>query len=70
MLPLIELTGDRVTVGKAWACNVARCPAARAAFSTPADVQPRPEGMGLLMFLQDPKAKDEPSAPAAMPKVR
>lgn len=72
-VPLIELTGDRVTVGKAWAGNVVRVVPGKGvqAFSTPADVVPRPEGMGLLMFLQDPKTKEEPPTPtpAAMSKV-
>lgn len=54
-IPMIELTGDPVTVGKAWACNVVRVLPGRGvqAFSTPADVQPRPEGMGLLLFTPD-----------------
>lgn len=55
-IPLLELTGDRLTEGKAWACNVVRVLPGRGvqAWSTPADVQPRPEGMGLLMFTKDP----------------
>jgi photosystem II stability/assembly factor-like uncharacterized protein len=53
-IPLIELTGDRVPVGSAWACNVVRILPGRGvqAFSVPADVEPRPEGMGLLLFQQ------------------
>ncbi|HEV3258647.1 MAG TPA: YCF48-related protein [Gemmataceae bacterium] len=51
-IPMIELTGDAVTVGRAWACNLVRVIPGRGvqAFSLPADVQPRPEGMGLLLF--------------------
>lgn len=56
-IPLVELTGTPVTVGKAWACNVVRVLPGRGvqAFSLPADVQPRPEGMGLLLFAAEPK---------------
>lgn len=55
-IPLAELTGDPVTVGKAWACNVVRIIPGRGvqAMSSPADVQPRPEGMGLLIFTDGP----------------
>jgi len=51
-IPLTELTGDPVTVGKSWAFNIVRIIPGRGvqALSTPADVQPRPEGMGLLIF--------------------
>jgi hypothetical protein len=54
-IPLCELTGESVGIGKAWACNVVRVIPGRGvqALSTPADVQPRPEGMGLLMFLPE-----------------
>ena len=58
-----------MTVGRAWACNVVRVLPGRGvqAYSLPADVQPRPEGMGLLMFTADPNrtatgAADEPGA--------
>jgi hypothetical protein len=56
-IPFAELTGDPVTLGKAWACNVVRVVPGRGvqAFSLPADVEPRPEGMGLLMFTTDPR---------------
>jgi hypothetical protein len=55
-IPLIELTGDPVTVGRTWACNVTRVLPGRGvqAWSLPADVEPRPEGMGFLMFLAEP----------------
>jgi photosystem II stability/assembly factor-like uncharacterized protein len=58
-IPMIELTGDPVTVGHAWACNVTRVLPGRGvqAWSLPADVQPRPEGMGLLMFMRDSDRK-------------
>jgi photosystem II stability/assembly factor-like uncharacterized protein len=56
-LPLAELTAESVTVGRAWACNVVRVLPGRGvqAWSLPADVEPRPEGMGLLLFMHDPK---------------
>ena len=55
-IPLVELTGDPVTLGKAWACNIVRIVPGRGvqALSLPADVQPRPEGMGLLIFTDNP----------------
>jgi photosystem II stability/assembly factor-like uncharacterized protein len=58
-IPLKELTGDAPTIGKAWAVNVVRILPGRGvqAMSLPADVRPRPEGMGLLMFNGDPKVK-------------
>jgi photosystem II stability/assembly factor-like uncharacterized protein len=58
-LPLTELTGDRVTLGTTWACNVVRIVPGHGvqAFSTPADVQPRPEGMGLLLFMDEPRPR-------------
>lgn len=61
-IPLRELTGDPITAGKAWACNIVRVLPGRGvqAWSTPADVQPRPEGMGILMFTKDPP----PASPA------
>jgi hypothetical protein len=51
-IPMVELTGEPVTAGRTWACNVVRVLPGRGvqAWSLPADVQPRPEGMGLLMF--------------------
>jgi hypothetical protein len=54
-IPLAELTGEPLTLGKAWACNVTRVVPGQGvqAFSLPADAQPRPEGMGLLMFVPD-----------------
>ncbi len=64
-LPLTELTGDPVTLGKAWACNVVRVVPGRGvqAFALPADAEPRPEGMGLLMFGADGRAGGDTSMP-------
>jgi photosystem II stability/assembly factor-like uncharacterized protein len=54
-IPLTELTGDPVTLGQTWACNIVRIIPGRGvqAWSLPAAVDPRPEGLGLLMFLQE-----------------
>jgi photosystem II stability/assembly factor-like uncharacterized protein len=54
-IPLTELSGEKITAGKVWAFNVVRVLPGRGvqAYSVPADVQPRPEGMGLLMFTAD-----------------
>ena len=51
-IPRSELTGDPITLGKAWACNVVRVVPGKGvqSWSLPADVEPRPEGMGLLIF--------------------
>ncbi len=58
-LPLSELTADQITVNSAWACNVTRILPGRAvhSWSRPADVKPRPEGMGLLVFTKAPSSK-------------
>lgn len=68
-IPLMELTGDQVTPGRAWACNVVRVLPGRGvqAWSQPADVQPRPEGMGLLLFTPDGPARKEQPRAAAQP---
>jgi hypothetical protein len=68
-IPLVELTGESVTLGKTWACNVARVVPGQGvqAFSLPADAQPRPEGMGLLTFVPDQRRAAAP-APAPMPR--
>ena len=52
-IPLTELTSESLTAGKAWACNIVRVVPGKgvAAMSLPADVEPRPEGMGLMLFL-------------------
>ena len=53
-IPLTALTGDAITSGRTWACNVVRMVPGRGvqAWSLPAGMpeQPRLEGMGLLMF--------------------
>lgn len=51
-IPLGELTSDRLTQGSAWAFNVVRVLPGRGvqSWSLPADVEPRPEGMSLLLF--------------------
>jgi photosystem II stability/assembly factor-like uncharacterized protein len=53
-IPLMELTGQPVTPNSAWAVNIIRVLPGRGvqAWLLPADVQPRPEGMGLMMFQQ------------------
>ena len=62
-IPLAELTGDPVSLGKTWACNVTRVVPGQGvqAFSLPADVQPRPEGMGLLTFVPDHRQAAAPT---------
>jgi photosystem II stability/assembly factor-like uncharacterized protein len=60
-IPLAALTGDAIVAGRAWAFNAVRVLPGRGvqAWSLPADVpeeSSRPEGMGLLMFTQDPPA--------------
>jgi photosystem II stability/assembly factor-like uncharacterized protein/tetratricopeptide (TPR) repeat protein len=56
-IPLKELTGDPLPAGRAWACNLVRILPGRGvqAWSAPADVEPRPEGMGLLIFTEGSK---------------
>jgi photosystem II stability/assembly factor-like uncharacterized protein len=51
-IPLSELTGERVTNNMAWAFNVVRVIPGRGvqSWSLPADVEPRTEGMSLLLF--------------------
>ena len=51
-IPLHELTGERILPSTAWACNVVRIlPGCGVqAWSLPANVQPRPEGLGMLIF--------------------
>lgn len=65
-IPLTELTGDAVAFGRTWACNIVRVLPGRGvqAWSSPAGVEPRPEGMGLLMFLQEMSAKANAPSPA------
>ncbi|MBY0527175.1 MAG: hypothetical protein K2R98_27515 [Gemmataceae bacterium] len=73
-IPLAELSAEGVTPGRAWACNLVRTVPGRGvqAWSVPADVTPRPEGMGLLLFQQDgrrPTTAEAPTRPM-MPSVR
>ncbi|MCI0642152.1 MAG: YCF48-related protein [Gemmataceae bacterium] len=66
-IPLGEMSADRVAVNSAWAVNVVRVLPGRGvqAWSLPADAQPRPEGMALMLFQQQP---NRPAA-EAMPKA-
>jgi photosystem II stability/assembly factor-like uncharacterized protein len=54
-IPLAELTGEVVAPGKLWAVNVVRTVPGKGvqAWSGPAGVTPRPEGMGILTFVND-----------------
>lgn len=56
-IPLSELTGETVTLGKMWAVNVVRTVPGRGvqAWSGPAGAIPRPEGMGLMSFIGEAK---------------
>jgi hypothetical protein len=56
-IPLSELTGDVVAPGKLWAVNVVRTVPGKGvqAWSGPAGVVPRPEGMGILTFVGEAK---------------
>src|SRR5262245_39149743 len=56
-IPLSELTGDLVAPGKLWAVNVVRTVPGKGvqAWSGPAGITPRPEGMGILTFVADAK---------------
>ncbi len=65
-IPLAELTSERLMLGSAWAFNLVRVLPGRGvqSWSQPADVQPRPEGMCLLLFQQAPDRAAPP-----MPRV-
>ncbi|MCS6864276.1 MAG: YCF48-related protein [Gemmataceae bacterium] len=54
-IPLDELTGDRPAHGKSWAVNVSRVVPGEGvlSWSSPAEKEPRPEGMGILQFRAD-----------------
>ncbi|HEX3148135.1 MAG TPA: YCF48-related protein [Gemmataceae bacterium] len=56
-IPLSELTGDLVAPGKLWAVNVVRTVPGKGvqAWSGPAGVTPRPEGMGIMTFVGEAK---------------
>ncbi len=73
-IPIVALTGDAITGGRAWACNVVRVMPGRGvqAWSLPAGLpeeEPRLEGMGLLMFQADPRheVKPKPTGPRMNP---
>lgn len=70
-IPLVELTGEPLTIGKAWACNLVRTLPGRGvqAWSLPADVEPRPEGMGIMLFAADPQRPGPQAAQPAPPKM-
>jgi photosystem II stability/assembly factor-like uncharacterized protein/tetratricopeptide (TPR) repeat protein len=70
-IPIVELTGDTPTAGKAWACNVVRTLPGRGvqAWSLPADVTPRLEGMGLLMFTPEARQSAANLPARTMPKA-
>jgi photosystem II stability/assembly factor-like uncharacterized protein len=66
-IPLVALTSDGITAGKAWACNVVRVLPGRGvqAWSLPAEVPEealRPEGMGLMIFTRDPRNSEHLSS--------
>jgi hypothetical protein len=57
-IPLVALSSDSISAGRAWACNVVRVLPGRGvqAVSLPAEAPEetlRPEGMGLLIFTQN-----------------
>lgn len=56
-IPLKELTGETISPGKLWAMNVVRIipNVGIQAWSGPAGLKPRPEGMGLLSFSEASK---------------
>jgi hypothetical protein len=56
-IPLVELSADVPTQGRVWACNIVRTIPGKGvqAWSIPANVTPRPEGMGLLQFAGEAK---------------
>lgn len=58
-IPLAELTGDNVGLGRNWAFNIVRVLPGHGVqgWSCPADALPRPEGMGLLHFAAPAKRK-------------
>ena len=75
-IPLSALTGDTITSGRTWACNVIRVVPGQGVqgWSLPAGVpgkDARPEGMGLLTFRLDPRqearARPRPTGPRMSP---
>ena len=66
-IPLAELTGERVTPGKAWGCNIvprAAGPRRASRCRCPADVDPRPEGLGILLFTPGTGTEVQPTMSA------
>jgi hypothetical protein len=65
-IPLAELTGEPITHGTAWACNVVRVLPGRGVqgWSLPAGAEPRPEGMGLLFFVPERPPEPRPATSA------
>ena len=51
-IPLGEMTADPIAQNTAWAFNAVRVLPGRGvqSWSQPADVEPRPEGMSVLLF--------------------
>ncbi|MBI1914371.1 MAG: hypothetical protein HYS12_06480 [Planctomycetes bacterium] len=75
-IPLSALTGDTITSGRTWACNLIRVVPGQGVqgWSLPAGVpgkDARPEGMGLLSFRLDPRqearARPRPTGPRMSP---
>jgi hypothetical protein len=61
-IPLSELTAEKIRPGQTWACNIVRVLPGRGvqAWSLPADVEPRPEGMGLLTWGRESSGSKRP----------
>jgi photosystem II stability/assembly factor-like uncharacterized protein len=73
-IPMAALTGDTITSGRTWACNLIRVVPGQGVqgWSLPAGVpgkDARPEGMGLLSFRLDPhqEARPRPTVPPMSP---
>jgi hypothetical protein len=71
-IPLNQLSGQRVSLGTTWACNIVRVLPRRGvqAWSLPANVEPQPHGMGLLIFQEQaadrmirPASRQTPASP-------
>jgi hypothetical protein len=62
-IPIAELTGEQISLNRSWAFNVSRIIPGRGvqAWSIPADVEPRPEGMGILVFAEDANRPNKPA---------
>ena len=70
-IPMRQLTADRPGVGSAWAINVVRILPGRGVqgWSLPAGVEPRPEGMGLLMFQRPTPERNGDERPRQYPQI-